>query len=155
VIAEGAGVIVLEELEYARARGARIYAELVGYAAGSDAHHITAPPDDGSGAARCMGRALRDARMEPARVGYVNAHGTSTPQGDIAETRAVHGVFGDHARRLMVSSTKSMPGHMLGAAGGAESIFPILALSRGIIPPTINLDHLDPACDLDYVPREA
>jgi 3-oxoacyl-[acyl-carrier-protein] synthase II len=155
VIAEGAGVLVLEELEYARRRGARIYAELRGYGLSADAHHITSPPDDGSGAVRCMQMALRDARLEPSAVGYINAHGTSTKQGDIAETRAIHRTFGDHARRLAVSSTKSMTGHTLGAAGGIEAGLSVLALQRGILPPTINLDRPDPECDLDYIPHTA
>jgi 3-oxoacyl-[acyl-carrier-protein] synthase II len=155
VIAEGAGVMVIEELDHARARGARIYAELAGYAAGSDAHHITSPTDDGSGPARCMKWALRDAQQPLDRVRYINAHGTSTKQGDIAETKAIHRLFGDHASRLMVSSTKSMTGHMLGAAGGAEAIFTVLAIARGLIPPTINYETPDPECDLDYVPNHA
>lgn len=155
VIAEGSGVLVLEELEYARRRGARIYGELRGYGLSADAHHITSPPDDGSGAVRCMQMALRDARLEPGAVGYVNAHGTSTKQGDIAETRALHRTFGDHARRLAVSSTKSMTGHALGAAGGIEAGLTLLAIQRGILPPTINLDRPDPECDLDYVPHTA
>jgi 3-oxoacyl-[acyl-carrier-protein] synthase II len=155
VIAEGAGILLLEELEHARRRGARIYAELAGYAATADAYHITSPPDDGAGAAACMRAAIRDARIDAARIGYVNAHGTSTKQGDIAETRAVHAVFGEHARKLAISSTKSMTGHMLGAAGGAEAAYAILALARSVLPPTINLDEPDPACDLDYVPHRA
>jgi 3-oxoacyl-[acyl-carrier-protein] synthase II len=155
VIAEGAGVLVLEELEFARRRGARIYGELRGYGLSADAHHITSPPDDGSGAVRCMQMALRDARLEAGAVGYINAHGTSTKQGDVAETRAIHRTFGDHARRLAVSSTKSMIGHTLGAAGGIEAGLAVLAIHRGILPPTINLDRPDPECDLDYVPHTA
>ena len=155
VCAEGAGVLVIEELEHARRRGARIYAELRGYGLSSDAHHITAPPDDGAGAARCMRMALRDGRIDPAQVGYINAHGTSTTQGDIAETRAVQAVFGEHARRLAMSSTKSMTGHTLGAAGGIEAAITALALTRGVLPPTINYETPDPDCDLDYVPNQA
>ncbi len=155
VMGEGAGVLMLEELEHARKRGANIYAELVGYGASSDAHHMVQPPDSGEGAQRCMRLALKDAGLDPSAVGYINAHGTSTPQGDIAETLAVKAVFGDHAKKVLVSSTKSMTGHMLGAAGGVEAAFAILAVQRGVIPPTINLDQQDPACDLDYVPKTA
>jgi 3-oxoacyl-[acyl-carrier-protein] synthase II len=155
VIAEGAGLLVLEELEHARRRGARIYAELAGYGLTSDAHHMVQPPDGGEGAQRCMRRAIADARLEPSDVGYINAHGTSTKQGDIAETVAVKAVFGEHARRLAISSTKSMTGHTLGAAGGIEAAFAALVVARGVLPPTINLDKPDPACDLDYVPNRA
>jgi 3-oxoacyl-[acyl-carrier-protein] synthase II len=155
VMGEGAGVLMLEEVEHAKRRGAQIYAELVGYGASSDAHHMVQPPDSGEGAQRCMKLALADAKLDPSAVGYINAHGTSTPQGDIAETLAVKAVFGEHAKRVMVSSTKSMTGHMLGAAGGVEAAFAILAVQRGIVPPTINLDQQDPACDLDYVPNSA
>ena len=155
VIAEGAGIVILEELEQARRRGARIYAELAGYGVSADGHHITSPPDDGLGAARCMRLALDDGGLDPAAVGYVNAHGTSTPQGDVAETRALHAAFGDHARRLAVSSTKSMTGHLLGAAGGVEALITVLAIHHQVSPPTINLSNPDPACDLDYVPNVA
>ncbi len=155
IIAEGAGMLVLEELEAARARGARIYAEMVGFGLSSDAYHIAAPPESGEGAARCMAMALRDAGMNPEEIGYVNAHGTSTPLNDRCETTAIKTVFGDHARKLAISSTKSMTGHMLGGAGGIESAFMALMLHHGIITPTINLEHPDPDCDLDYVPNIA
>ena len=155
VLANGAGVVVVEELEHARRRGANIYAEVSGFAMNGDAHHMTAPPEDGEGAARCMRLALRDAEAEPQSVHYINAHGTSTPLGDRAESDAIKTVFGDHARRLAVSSTKSMTGHMLGAAGGTEAIFTILSIRDGIVPPTINLENPGEGCDLDYVPNEA
>jgi 3-oxoacyl-[acyl-carrier-protein] synthase II len=155
VLSEGAGVVVLEELEHARKRGARIYAELLGCGSTADAHHITAPPPDGSGAAHAMRAALQDARVEPQEVQYVNAHGTSTELGDVAETKALKNVFGEHARRLMVSSTKSMLGHLLGASGGVELIATVLTIKHGVVHPTINLDHADPECDLDYVPKAA
>lgn len=154
VLSEGCGLVVLEEWERAQARGARIYAEIVGYAATSDAHHITAPPPDGEGAQRCMRLALRDAGLAPTAVGYINAHGTSTG-ADATETGAIKAVFGEHARKLAVSSTKSMHGHLLGATGGLEAAICALALHYQVLPPTINLDDPDPECDLDYVPHEA
>jgi 3-oxoacyl-[acyl-carrier-protein] synthase II len=155
VIAEGAGIVLLEELEHAKARGARIYAELAGYAANSDAFHVTQPAPEGAGAQRCMRAALADARMAPSEIGYINAHGTSTQFNDRNESAAIKAVFGDHARRLAVSSTKSMTGHMLGAAGGAETAISALVLDRGVLPPTINYTTPDPECDLDYVPNQA
>ncbi|MBI4023478.1 MAG: beta-ketoacyl-ACP synthase II [Verrucomicrobia bacterium] len=155
VMAEGAGVVVLEELDHARRRGARICCELIGYGNTADAHHITAPPPDGEGAARCMSMALHNAGLNPSDIDYINAHGTSTPQGDICETRAIKTVFGEHARRLMVSSTKSMTGHLLGAAGSVEMAICAKALLENRVPPTINLDTPDPLCDLDYVPNHA
>ncbi|SEN20898.1 3-oxoacyl-[acyl-carrier-protein] synthase II [Stigmatella aurantiaca] len=154
VMGEGAGIIVLEELEHAKKRGATILAELVGYGANSDAHHVTAPAPEGEGAARCIRLALASAGMRPEDVGYINAHGTSTPFNDANETKAIKTVFGDHARKVAVSSTKSMTGHMLGAAGGAEAVISVLALTRGVLPPTINLTTPDPDCDLDYVPNQ-
>jgi 3-oxoacyl-[acyl-carrier-protein] synthase II len=155
VCGEGAGVVVLEALEHAVRRDARIYAEIVGYGMTSDAHHMTAPDPDGDGAARAMQLALAEAGIEPAAVGYVNAHGTSTPYNDKFETLALKRVFGDHARRLAVSSTKSMTGHLLGAAGGIEAIATVLAIHHGLLPPTINYETPDPDCDLDYVPNQA
>ena len=155
VLAEGAGVVVLEELEHARRRGARIYGELMGYGASGDAGHITQPDEEGRGAARAMSLALEDARLAPDRIQYINAHGTSTPLGDKAETVAMKRVFGPHASRLAVSSTKSQLGHTLGASGGIELVVCALTLARGVIAPTINLENPDPDCDLDYVPRVA
>ncbi len=155
VIAEGAGVLVIEELEHAKARGAKIYAELRGYGANADAHHITSPAPEGEGAQRCMKLALKDAKLNPSDIGYINAHGTSTKINDATETLAIKKVFGDAARKLMVSSTKSMTGHMLGAAGGVETAVCALVLARGLIPPTINYTTPDPECDLDYVPNTA
>ncbi len=155
VLADGAGVVVLEELEHAERRGCAVYAELAGYGLSADAYHMTAPSPGGEGASRCMVSALRDAGLAPDAIDYINAHGTSTPAGDKAETEAVKRVFGDHAYRLAMSSTKSMVGHMLGAAGGVEAIFSILAIRDQVAPPTINLMTRDPECDLDFVPNEA
>jgi 3-oxoacyl-[acyl-carrier-protein] synthase II len=155
VLGEGSGVLVLEELEHARKRGARIYCELVGYGMSADAHHITAPPEDGSGAARSMENALRNAGLDVRDIDYINAHGTSTQIGDVAECVAVKRCFGVHAARLAVSSTKSMTGHLLGAAGGIEAVFTVLALRDQVAPPTANLFNRDPRCDLDFVPNEA
>jgi 3-oxoacyl-[acyl-carrier-protein] synthase II len=155
VIGEGAGVLVLETEAHARQRGATLISVLSGYGASADAYHLTAPSEDGNGAARAMERALKDAAMPAENVQYINAHGTSTPAGDPVEVRAVKTVFGDHARRVMMSSTKSMTGHLLGAAGGLEAVVTALTLSRGVIPPTTNLEKLDPQCDLDFVPNHA
>jgi 3-oxoacyl-[acyl-carrier-protein] synthase II len=155
IIGEGAGVIILEELDHARRRGARIYAELVGYGASADAYHITAPSEDGEGAIRVMNAALKKACIAPDKVDYINAHGTSTPYNDRLETLAIKKCFGDHARKLVISSTKSMTGHLLGAAGGLEAGIAALAVHDQEVPPTINLDHPDPECDLDYVPHKS
>lgn len=155
VLGEGAGIVVLEELEHARRRGAKIYAEIVGFGMSGDAHHMTSPPEDGAGAMRCMRSALRNANVNPADVQYINAHGTSTQLGDIAETIAFKTLFGDHVNRIAISSTKSMTGHLLGAAGGVEAVFTVLAIHNQIAPPTANLATPDPRCDLDYVPGSA
>jgi 3-oxoacyl-[acyl-carrier-protein] synthase II len=155
VMGEGAGVVVLEELEHAKARGARIYCELAGYGNTADAHHLTAPPPEGEGAARCMKAALHSASLSPQDVNYINAHGTATPLGDIAETKAIKTVFGGHARKLAVSSTKGATGHMLGAAGAVELITCVKAIETGVVPPTINYEKPDPECDLDCVPNQA
>lgn len=155
VLGDGAGILVIEEYEHAKARGARIYCELAGFGASSDAFHMTAPSENGEGPARCMAMAMKDAKINTDQVEYLNAHGTSTPLGDLAETLAMKRAFGDHAYKTMVSSTKSMTGHLLGAAGGVEAIFSVLAIDRGIIPPTINLENPGEGCDLDYVPNVA
>ncbi len=155
VMGDGAGILVLEEYERAKARGARIYCELAGFGMSGDAFHMTAPSESGEGAARCMRNALRDAAIDATSIDYINAHGTSTPAGDLAETMAIKAALGDHAYKTMVSSTKSMTGHLLGAAGGVEAVFSAMALHTGIIPPTINLDQPSEGCDLDYVPHTA
>jgi 3-oxoacyl-[acyl-carrier-protein] synthase II len=153
VIGEGAGIMILEELEFARRRGARIYAEIVGYGMSGDAFHITMPDASGSGAVRVMQKALKDGNVQAEQIGYINAHGTSTPYNDKFETMAIKKTFGDYAYKVAISSTKSMTGHLLGAAGGVEAIFSVLAITRGMIPPTINYVTPDPDCDLDYVPN--
>ena len=155
VLGEGAGAVVLEEYEHAKTRGAKIYCELTGYGVSADAYHMTAPPEDGDGGFRAMRNALKDAGLAPGAVDYINAHGTSTPLGDVAETIAVKRMLGEHARKVAVNSTKSMTGHLLGAAGAVEAVFSILALRDQVSPPTINLRNPDPQCDLDYVPNEA
>jgi 3-oxoacyl-[acyl-carrier-protein] synthase II len=155
VLGDGAGVMVLEEYEHARARGAAIYAEVSGYGMSGDAYHMTQPSKDGEGAARCMRNAIRDAGLNPDRIDYINAHGTSTPAGDLAEVQAIKTALGDHASKVAVSSTKSMTGHLLGAAGGVEAIFSVMAIHDQVAPPTINQITADPDCDLDFVPNEA
>ena len=155
VLSDGAGCLVLEEYEHARRRGAKIYAELIGSAMNGDAYHITAPTEDGSGADQCMRLALEDARVNREDVDYINAHGTSTPLGDVAETLAIKRTFGEYAKSLIISSTKSTTGHTLGAAGALEALFAVMAIGEGVVPPTINLDHQDPECDLDYTPNVA
>jgi len=155
VLGDGAGVLVLEEYESAKARSANIYCELAGYGMSSDAYHMTSPAEGGSGGAKCMQNALADAGLNTTDVDYINAHGTSTPAGDVAETDGIKATYGDHAKKLAVSSTKSMTGHLLGAAGGVEAVFSILGLYHGVLPPTINYQTPDPKCDLDYVPNEA
>ena len=155
VLSEGAGIVVLEEYEAAKARGAKIYGEVVGYGLSADAYHLTSPAPGGEGAARCMKMALSTAKVNPEQVDYINAHGTSTPYGDVGETLAIRSVFGANADKLMVSSTKSMTGHLLGAAGGVEAIFSLMAMKHSVVPPTINYENADPECDLDYVPNTA
>ena len=155
VMGEGAGILILEEYESARQRGAKIYAEVVGYGLTGDAYHLTAPAPGGEGAARCMKMALKNAGVNPEEVSYINAHGTSTPMNDLYETMAIKSVFGDYARKIMVSSTKSMTGHLLGAAGGIEAVYSVMALRHGVVPPTINYHEPDPECDLDFVPNTA
>jgi 3-oxoacyl-[acyl-carrier-protein] synthase II len=155
VVGEGSGVLILESLDTAVSRGARIYAEVIGYGMSRDAYHITTPAPEGKGAAQCMRAALRDAGISPEEVRYINAHGTSTKYGDELETTAVKTVFGEHAHKLCMSSTKSMTGHLLGAAGGVEAVFSVLSIARGVVPPTVNLENPDPECDLNYVPNRA
>lgn len=155
VMGEGSGVLILEEYEHAKKRGAKIYCEVIGYGLSCDAHHITNPAEGGAGAARCMEMAIKDARIPLEHIDYINAHGTSTPAGDIAETMAVKKVFGNYAKSLWMSSTKSMTGHLLGAAGGIEAVISVLTIKEGVVPPTINLKNADPECDLDYVPNTA
>jgi 3-oxoacyl-[acyl-carrier-protein] synthase II len=155
VVGEGAGIVILEELDFARERGARIRAEVIGYGYTGDAYHITAPSPDGEGAARCMRMAIQDAGLKPEEIDHINAHGTSTPLNDATETRAIKTVFGGYAKKIPISATKSMTGHLLGAAGSTEAIFAVLAIRDGIVPPTINYDEPDPECDLDYVPNVA
>ena len=155
VMGDGAGILIIEEYERAKARGARIYAEVAGFGMSGDAFHMTAPSESGDGAARCMRNAIKDAGIDASRIGYINAHGTSTPVGDLAETMAIKAALGEHAGKTMVSSTKSMTGHLLGAAGGVEAVFSTMALHTGVIPPTINLDNPSEGCDLDYVPHTA
>lgn len=154
VIGEGSGIVILEELEFAKKRGARIYAELTGYGLSSDAHHISTPAPEGEGMARCMRLALQDAGLNPEQVGYINAHGTSTDYNDWYESMAIRTVFADHAKKVKISSTKSMTGHLLGGAGGVEAVYSVLALNRGVLPPTINYENPDPRCDLDYIPNQ-
>jgi len=154
-MSNGAGTVVLEEYEHARARGAKIYAELIGFGMSSDAYHITLPPADGEGARKCMAAAIQDAGIDIEDIDYVNTHGTSTPASDIGETNALKNALGDHARKVMISSTKSTTGHLLGAAGVVEAIFCAMAIQDQVIPPTINLDNQDPECDLDYTPHTA
>ena len=155
VVGEGSGIVIIEALEHAQARGAKIYAEIVGYGMSGDGYHMTSPPPDGEGAARCMTAALEDAGIGPDQIGYINAHGTSTPLNDLYETRAIKKAFGDAAQKVAISSTKSMTGHLLGGAGGIETVFTALAIQNGILPPTINLDHPGEECDLDYIPNQA
>jgi 3-oxoacyl-[acyl-carrier-protein] synthase II len=155
VMGEGCGIVILEELEHAKNRGAKIYAEVVGYGLTSDAYHITAPDSNGDGAKRCMEMAIKDAKIQPDMVDYINAHGTSTPYNDVLETKAIKSVFGKHAYNLHISSTKSMTGHLVGAAGSVETGICALSLKNGIIPPTINLDERDPECDLNYTPNKS
>jgi 3-oxoacyl-[acyl-carrier-protein] synthase II len=155
VMAEGAGILVLEEMEKAKKRGAKIYAEIIGFGCNADAYHITAPSPNGEGAARCMNLALKDAGLNPEDIDYINAHGTSTQMNDLSETQGMKTVFKEHAKKVPISSTKSMTGHLLGAAGGVESVFSILAIQNGVIPPTINYETPDPECDLDYVPNQS